>query len=50
VVLILVGGSIWIMTNLNYHHAGHGGGHNHNLTPQQINQQIIKDEGIQSTH
>ncbi len=49
VVFILVGGSIWIMTNLNYHHEGFGHTHDgHELTtPSQTNQYIIKDEGVQ---
>lgn len=38
VVVILVGGSIWIMKNLEY-------GHDHR-TPQEINNYIIEDEGI----
>lgn len=45
VVVILVGGSIWIMTNLGYHHPHSD--HNHGLTPGQLNQSIIKDEGVQ---
>jgi cytochrome o ubiquinol oxidase subunit IV len=45
VVVILVGGSLWIMTNLNYHHPHNG--HNHAPTPYQLNQTIIKDEGVQ---
>ena len=45
VVVILVGGSIWIMTNLNYHHVN--GAHSHQLTPSQLNQSIIQDEGVQ---
>jgi cytochrome o ubiquinol oxidase operon protein cyoD len=36
VVVIIVGGSIWIMNNLNYH----------NMTPDQTNTFIIKDEGV----
>ena len=49
VVVILVGGSIWIMTNLTYHHEGFGKTHDgHTLnTPTQTNQYIIKDEGLQ---
>lgn len=39
VVLILVLGSLWIMKHLNYSHD--------NLSPQQLNQSIIKDEGLQ---
>jgi cytochrome o ubiquinol oxidase subunit IV len=48
VVLILVGGSIWIMTNLNYHHGTHNVTHTgHVLTsPGQTTQYIIQDEGI----
>lgn len=47
VVLILVGGSIWIISNLNYHHSGPGLTHGeHSLTPAQTDQQIINDEGI----
>jgi len=38
VVLMLVGGSLWIMKHLNYSHD--------NLSPRQLNQSIIKDEGI----
>lgn len=38
VVLILVAGSLWIMKNLNYAHDS--------LTPGQLNNSIIKDEGI----
>ena len=38
VVFILVFGSLWIMYNLDYNHAGH----NHYQTPQQI----IQDEGV----
>ena len=36
VVVIIVGGSIWIMGNLNYH----------NMTQEQTNNFIIKDEGV----
>ncbi len=39
VVIILVFGSLWIMKNLNYSH--------NQLSPQQTDQTIIKDEGIQ---
>ena len=39
VVLIVVGGSLWIMKHLNYSHD--------NLSPQQLNQSIVKDEGYQ---
>lgn len=48
VVFILVGGSIWIMTNLDYHHAGHNVTHTGHIltTPQQTTQYIIQDEGI----
>jgi cytochrome o ubiquinol oxidase subunit IV len=48
VVFILVGGSIWIMTNLNYHHGTHNVTHTgHALTtPRQTTQYIIQDEGI----
>ena len=48
VVFILVGGSIWIITNLDYHHEGHNVTHTgHVLTsPQQTTQYIIQDEGI----
>lgn len=38
VVFIIVFGSLWIMYNLDYNHAGH----NHYQTPQQI----IQDEGV----
>ncbi len=41
VLLILVLGSLWIMYNLNYMH-----GHNHQMDPSQLNQSIIKDEGL----
>ena len=48
VVVIIVFGSVWIMSNLNYHHAGYGTTHDgHQLTsPAQTNQYIINDEGI----
>ncbi|HEX5394880.1 MAG TPA: cytochrome o ubiquinol oxidase subunit IV [Candidatus Saccharimonadales bacterium] len=39
IVLILVLGSLWIMSNLKYH----GG---HNPLPENINQTIIQDEGF----
>lgn len=39
---IIVIGSVWIMTNLGYHHQ-----HDHGLPPQASDQYIIKDEGIQ---
>ena len=42
VVLILVLGSLWIMKHLNYSHD--------NLSPQQLNRSIIKDEGIQPSN
>jgi cytochrome o ubiquinol oxidase operon protein cyoD len=45
VVVILVAGSIWIMTNLNYHHVRDA--HDHQLTPAQLNHTIIQDEGVQ---
>jgi cytochrome o ubiquinol oxidase operon protein cyoD len=41
VVFILVFGSLWIMHHLNAYHD--------NLTPQQLNQSIVKDEGYQSS-
>lgn len=49
VVVILVGGSVWIMTNLNYHHPEYGVTHDgHVLTsPSQTNRYIINDEGVQ---
>jgi cytochrome o ubiquinol oxidase operon protein cyoD len=48
VVIILVGGSIWIMTNLNYHHGPHSVTHTGHVltTPRQTTQYIIQDEGI----
>ena len=36
-VIIIVGGSLWIMANLDYHHQ--------NLNPKQTDAEIIKDEG-----
>lgn len=47
-VFILVFGSIWIMTNLDHHHAGYGKTHDGRdlLTPDQTTQYIIKDEGV----
>lgn len=39
VVVILVGGSLWIMHNMNYHH-GHG------KSPADTDSYIIKDEGF----
>jgi cytochrome o ubiquinol oxidase operon protein cyoD len=48
VVLILVLGSLWIISNLDTHHYGYGSTHDgHELTsPSQTNQYIIHDEGI----
>jgi cytochrome o ubiquinol oxidase operon protein cyoD len=48
-VFILVAGSIWIMDNLEYHHGSHDVTHDgHALTsPDQTNQYIIQDEGVQ---
>jgi cytochrome o ubiquinol oxidase subunit IV len=48
VVVILVGGSIWIMTNLNYHHGPRNVTHTGHVlsNPNQTNQYIIQDEGI----
>lgn len=40
VVGILVFGSLWIMKNLDYHHG--------NMTPQQTDDFITKDEGFQN--
>lgn len=37
IVVIVVGGSLWIMKHLNYN----------NMTPNQTDQSIIKDEGYQ---
>jgi cytochrome o ubiquinol oxidase operon protein cyoD len=49
VVVILVGGSIWIMANLDYHHGPqnltHDGHALHGAS--QTNQYIIQDEGVQ---
>ncbi|HSW78894.1 MAG TPA: cytochrome o ubiquinol oxidase subunit IV [Candidatus Babeliales bacterium] len=49
VVVIIVFGSLWIMQNLSYHHGPvditHDG--HHLGSPQQTNQYIIHDEGIQ---
>jgi len=42
VVLILVMGSLWIMKHLNYSHDS--------LSPQQLNQNIVKDEGIKPSN
>lgn len=39
VVFIVVFGSLWIMKNLQYNH------HHHELTPNQTNNLIIRDEG-----
>ena len=49
VVFILVGGSIWIIANLDYHHGAQNTTHDgHTLTtPSQVNQYIIQDEGVQ---
>lgn len=38
VVVILVFGSLWIMSNLNYHHQS--------MTPAQTDNSILRDEGI----
>ncbi len=48
IVLILVLGSMWIMTNLNYHHGSHEFTHSGQPlnNPQQTNQYIIHDEGV----
>jgi cytochrome o ubiquinol oxidase subunit IV len=47
-VFILVAGSIWIITHLDYHHGSHNVTHDgHTLTtPQQTTQYIIHDEGV----
>lgn len=37
VLVIVVAGSLWIMKNLNYH--------SHTMSPEQTDQEIIKDEG-----
>ena len=42
VVIILVFGSLWIMKNLSYDHE--------HLSPEQLNQTIIKDEGLQPSN
>lgn len=39
VVVILVGGSLWIMHNMNYHHG-------HEKSPSESDTYIIKDEGF----
>jgi len=36
IILVIVGGSLWIMNNLNYH----------NMSPSDTNNYILKDEGI----
>jgi cytochrome o ubiquinol oxidase operon protein cyoD len=47
VVFILVFGSVWIMDNLNYHHATNKTHDGHRLIePSQVNRYIINDEGI----
>ena len=50
VVIILVGGSICIISNLDYHHGGHAVNATHTghdlTTPQQTTNYIIQDEGI----
>lgn len=47
-VITIVGGSIWIMSNLDYHHGPRDVTHTgHELkNPSQINDYIINDEGI----
>jgi cytochrome o ubiquinol oxidase operon protein cyoD len=40
VVFIVVGGSLWIMANLNYHHGGH------NMSPKETDTYIFDEEGI----
>lgn len=42
IVAIVVVGSLWIMDNLSYHHGSHD-----TATPEQTDQYIIKDEGIE---
>ena len=45
VVVILVAGSLWIMTNLDYRHEGH------NMTPNETEQHLLEEEGFeQSDH
>ncbi|MBX4190591.1 cytochrome o ubiquinol oxidase subunit IV [Candidatus Saccharibacteria bacterium] len=48
VVIILVGGSIWIMANLDYHHGAQNKTHSGDVLhgSKQTNQYIIQDEGI----
>lgn len=45
IVAIVVLGSLWIMDNLSYHH-----GNSHKATPEQTDQHIIEDEGIEIHH
>jgi heme/copper-type cytochrome/quinol oxidase subunit 4 len=47
-VFIIVGGSIWIMSNLNYHHGPQDVTHTGHVlqNPSQTNRYIIQDEGI----
>jgi cytochrome o ubiquinol oxidase operon protein cyoD len=49
VVFILVGGSIWIMTNLSYHHGPQNVTHTGHVLhgADQTNRYIIQDEGVQ---
>lgn len=42
IVLIIGIGSIWIMNNLQYSHKNHDS----HMTPEQLDQEIIKDEGF----
>lgn len=49
VVITIVAGSMWIMANLDYHHGAVNETHDGHIlrTPQQTNQYIIQDEGVQ---
>jgi cytochrome o ubiquinol oxidase subunit IV len=41
VVFIVVGGSLWIMANLDYHHGGH------DMSPTDTDTYIFEEEGIE---
>lgn len=45
VVAIVVIGSLWIMDNLSYHHGGHD-----TMTPKEVDEHLIKDEGIERNY
>lgn len=43
VVVILVAGSMWIMTNLDYRHEGH-------MSPSETEHHLLQEEGFEQSH